>query len=530
MTRAEPDIGPSIPAHHEARPRRDPVDGPDGRRLAIAFCLIGLALSWLLAALSEGVHQDDDLTHFLFAKWAAQRPSYLLHTWGRPGFTVLYFLPAQLGWTAARAFSGLLTVLAAWFAYCTAERMRLPWAWAVVPLALIQPMFGQLSYTTLTETPMAFYVALACYLLTTRRYGWSAAVLSLTLVTRHEGVVWLPIWVMALWLGRARWTSYLWLIWAPLVHNVLHLLILDEAPLMMFLAPKANLEYGHGTLLAMPARALLTFGPGMLALGALGVPLICRRRGGWVIAALAVALFGFHTMCRYLGLYATGGYPRFLVPICPLVAILVLAGIRGLGDWSQRRWWIRPAIVAAAAVFFWCAGEYERPPWICPKFLWALRIVSVSTVVLALGCVWVRLERPHLQWVRWVLPVLLVGVTGWHAGYVNRPYRFSPAQVAVRSLVQWLQDHGYGDRRRLATHVWVNYWWPTKIRPEDWHVKRVLSQAPTGTVLIWDRNYSSTQQHGLRLKDYLTDPNFRLLTQSRDGKDVFCYAFEKVSP
>ncbi len=527
MTRADTDSADVAPA---ALLTTGEPPGQAGRRMAIFCCLVALALSAALAALSTGVHHDDDLTHFLFAKWTRQDPAYLLNEWGRPGFTVLYALPAQIGWLAARLTSGVLTVLAAWLAYRTAEQMELRRAWLVAPLVLIQPMFLQLSYTTLTETPLALYLALAVWLLTQRRYGGSAAVLSLALLTRHEAVVWLPVWAMAFWLGRARWTCYLWLFWAPLLHNLLGPFVLGHAPIMMFFEPKANPEYGTGSALAMIARAQLAFGPGMASLACLGIPMICRRRWGWVVAGAVVVYFLFHAGCRFLGLYATGGYARFLVPICPMLGILAVAAINGLSEWRTPRWWLRAAGVTTAFVVLWLAGEREMPWWIYPPFVLAHRLVTAGVVLLTAAAIFICLKRPRLAWVRWSIPFTLITLTAIQTGYLSRPWKLSDDQRAVRSVAEWLKANGYGGRQVMATHVWMHVFWPAHLIPDNWNIKRRLTEAPAGTLFVWDKNYSPSFHQKMHLADYLKDPNYRLLTKNRSTRDVFCCAFEKRPP
>ncbi len=500
------------------------------RNAALACCLFGLVISWLLAILSDGVHHDDDLTHFLYAKWSGHRLAFLLNEWGRPGFTVLYFLPSQLGWTAARLFSGLLSVAAAWWAFRTAEEVRLPWAWLAAPLALIQPMFFQLSYTTLTETAVAFYVALALLLLVRRRFALSAAVVSLTLVTRYECVVWLPLWILAFWFGRARWRGTIWLLWAPVAYNAISYAWLGHVPFEMFLEPKANTDYGHGTLLAMPARALLAFGPGILALAAVGVPAVWRKRHGWIVAGVVLLYFSFHVFCRYLGLYATGGYPRFLIAISPVVAVLALAGASDLAAWTSPRWPRAAAIMAAALLVFWIAGECERPDWLYSPFLWAFRLVTFGLVILAAGLIFLRKTKPEPEWAGVLLAGLLIAATLLQTGYVARPWMKGKDQWAVASVVQWLKEHGYGDRHVLATNVWVYRLWPMRLQEDKWHVARELNDAPPGTILIWDKCYSPSFPHHMEVRRFLDDPNYRLLTESGPEPNTFCCAFEKVEP
>ena len=51
----------------------------------VAPCFV---LTVTLGLLSDGAYHDDDLTHFLMARWVRWYPGYLLHIWGRPGLTV----------------------------------------------------------------------------------------------------------------------------------------------------------------------------------------------------------------------------------------------------------------------------------------------------------------------------------------------------------------------------------------------------------------------------------------------------------
>lgn len=526
------------PAMHEAAlTDNDPLVGewarvqPDrsscGRHVAIGSCLAAFALSVALAVLSDGAHHDDDLTHFLYAQWALTKPAYLVHDWGRPGFTVLYCLPAQLGWTAARIFSGVLTVLAAWLAYGTAARVHLRAAWLVALLALLQPMFFQLGYTTLTETAVAFYVALATWLLITRRFGPSALVFSLTIVTRHEAVVWLPIWAWAFWLGRARWWCYPLLLWAPVVHNLLAPHLFGKTPILLFLEPTANTLYGRGSPLAMWARATLAYGPGMGALAVLGAASICRRRRGWIIAATVVVYFGFHAACRFLGLYATGGYPRFLIAVSPLVAILAVAAVVALSEIDAKRWGLRVGVVAGAFVFFWLAAESEKPDWIYPPFVTAYRAVTVVLALTSIAVIVVE-RRTRLRWVRWLLPAALVSLTVLQTAHLTRPWRMSADQRSIARVVEWLKDHGYGDRPVVGTNVWVHYLWPVVLDPGEWHAEREIREAPPGTILLWDKRYSPVHPQEMPLARYVEDPNFHLLKKSWPAPGVFCYAFEKL--
>src|SRR5262245_49223382 len=96
---------------------RNPRPSPADSAAAAGVIACGLALTLLYGALSDGAHHMDDLMHYLIARWAWRWPVYLLHDWGRPGFTVLYFLPSGFGWHAARAWSAILSAATAYLAY-----------------------------------------------------------------------------------------------------------------------------------------------------------------------------------------------------------------------------------------------------------------------------------------------------------------------------------------------------------------------------------------------------------------------------
>src|SRR3954471_17546081 len=75
----------------------------------IVLSLITLYVSYTLR--SSGTYQDDDIGHYLIARWAWKHPALLLDVWGRPAWTLLYAPVAPLGLAAARVYSALLAGL-----------------------------------------------------------------------------------------------------------------------------------------------------------------------------------------------------------------------------------------------------------------------------------------------------------------------------------------------------------------------------------------------------------------------------------
>ena len=121
--------------------------------------------------------------------------------------------------------------------------------------------------TTLTETALAFYLVLAIYLALRESWGWSAAILSLCFVTRHEAIIFLPIWVVYAWSHGVR-LSRLWpMFWAPIFLNIATYFAHLNVPIFRLLAPKPNTQYGHGGWFGFFGRSLIAWGIGVVGGG-----------------------------------------------------------------------------------------------------------------------------------------------------------------------------------------------------------------------------------------------------------------------
>lgn len=511
-----------------------PNDHQDRLWLAAGLIIAGLAVSITLAAMSQGGYHDDDLTHYQFARWAWIWPEYLLHSWGRPGFTLLHFLPARFGWLACRWTSGLLSAATALLAYATARRLRLPLPWTVPLLIFAQPLFLTLSYTTLTETALALYLAAAVYLLVANHPLASAAVLSLGFVTRYECVVFIPIWVALLWPHKRRWLGFALLLWAPVLHNLLAWPILEELPLLAWLAPNGITEYGHGCWTTFLAKTTIAFGAGITPLAAAGVRSLWRRQQGWPIALSCAAYLLAETVVRATGSYGSGGYARFLVPLAPLIAILACAGLGDLLSKPPRRMAAAVIIFAIAMVAVAVAVELELKLeniyWL-GREVWGLRLATL--LVLAVSTISISLAvRSRTTWARWLLPLLVVVIAGVQLSRQIRPLHLAPDQSAMHQTIRWLNDNGLTHRPIYVANLWLEEFLGHTRSPRLRVFRRDVALAAPGSIIIWDQRYGPHPHTGLALRELRDNPRwFRLLYRSpaTSHEGIFAYVFEKLA-
>jgi len=487
-------------------------------RLALYIVAFGFVATLIGGWFSEGMHHFDDLAHFLMAKWAWQDPRYLVYDWARPGFTVLYVLPAQLGWHAARTTSALLSAITAWFAFRLARRAGIRAAALVPALLYAQPLFFELSLTTLTETAFAFFLVLSLDLATRARWTWSAALLSIAFVTRHEAIILLPLWIVFAMAERVP----IWRLW-PLPWAVIAVNLIAHAANLPLAAarwfdPSPHAWYGSGGWLTMTARSLQAWGPAIAALSFAGVPILWRNRPGRMIALSAVVLFALQSAIRALGLFESGGYARFLVPISPLIAISAAAAFAELWDASNTRR-RAAALVALAFLILWCAAELQarRPetPASLPELKTALLALRITTLIAVAAALLACLGRPTRAIPFRTLCVVLVLIAALTDIALLRPLRPGPAEQIVTQEFTWLRQAGLYDRPIVSAHVLAEYLSdePVQAPNRPGLAGRVALAAP-GSILVWDAQFAPSPGQNLPAVTAESNPRLKRLHES----------------
>ncbi len=495
---------------------RPPQRNRQDDRTALGLLALGLIASITLGALSNGFHQMDDLAHFQIARWSWTYPRYLLDDWGRPGFTSLYFLPARMGLPASRVSSALLTAASAWLAFRIAQKFQIRHPWLAIVCCYLQPLFFELSLTTLTETALAFYLVAAVYLACLQRWSASAAVLSLGLVTRHEAVVFVLVWI---WIAHQQRVSLLRLtplLAAPLLVNGLAWWFEMPMAARRLIDAAPNTWYGRGGWFTMLARTMQTSGPAIVALAFAGLRPLWNSKPSRLVPLFIGAYFLVQTVVRALGLFESGGYARFLVPISPLVAIAANVGWQRLASTDERQ--MRSAATAIAFMFLalWLAMEVQiRRPESAPAIqrlapaVWTIRIVATMVVLIAF-----RLRSTAATPRPRILQVALALAAGLAPLATIRPLRLGPSEQLVSESMNWLAAHGLAGRTIESAHPYAELLANLTPHPRRAGLKGRVATAPAGAILVWDRQFAPGPQQELPLSDLERNSNWRLINSS----------------
>ncbi len=494
---------------------------------------LGVLFSAAMGLSSVGMHQWDDLQRYLLARWSWSSPEFILHDWAHPGFMLAYFLPAGLGWAAARAFSAVLSGIAAWWGFRIAEALGFRSAWATVLLTFAQPMFFTLSLTTLSETVAAFYLVGAVLLALRGWWATSAFVLSIAMTARSELITLVPVWFVAAYAGRVKLVRLWPILLAPILVNLLQWACGVPMSVAFFMTPHPVSAPPQSGWLTMSVRAMEAWGPAVAGLGLAGLAFVIRKPGGVLVCGTVAVVLLTQTAIRAMGTYLSNGFPRQLVPVAPLVAVSALACWNELTSADARRRRLALWTLAGAFVFLLVAVErqfglndqslfMEKPGY----GRWAVRIAAGATVALAVaGSLGVATASAMA---RGVMAALLIAT----CGYLFRPLHAQPAQRVAERAWQWLRANGYEDRELVTLHIYFDYVTDRAVAPNRASLAERIAAAPVGAIVVWDTQFPGWNQERMTVDDLSGSPDFRLLHETEplpNESEPYVRLFEKVA-
>lgn len=509
---------------HDASALPRDANGQTSRAIlmSVGICFIATVG---LGLLSNGVHHDDDLVHFLMARWSWWYPEYLLHVWGRPGLTAPMALVAgwgdvDLAWHLSRVLSAIVSAASALLAAQLALRLGVGRRWRVVVACYLQPLFFVLGFTTLTENFTAFYLIAAVALLDRGNARSASVVFSLALLTRHEALLFVPIWLFALAWRRKSVSELVVLsvmtIWAPIAHNLLFRVFLEDWPFMIFLQPTGSTQYLATGWGAYIPDAIYAFTPWLAVLAVVGglsaVPVVWTRTSWadqflrstlFLLVVIPAAFFLAHAVITATGVYGSGGFGRFMVAIAPFVAVLAVMGWDRLCRSSDphRRIHAGWSIAAIGWLVIWLACESEltagRLPLTQGTLVNAGRVLLASLVVL---CLVMSFSNASGR-ARSLAAMFILALTIAQVGALVRPLRLNEKQLEVARVTRELARRGLADRPFMAADAWFTYGLGLIENPRALKNSALLASMPVGSIVIWDSVYSGSDYHGLSLSD-----------------------------
>lgn len=498
----------------------------------ILLCLGLFILFGLFGFLSEGTHNDDDITRYLNSRAALHDGNQFLSRWNRPGFILLYFLPAQLGYWAVELLTALLSALTCYFVYRTAKVLGEDKAPLAAFFTAFQPFFFALSFSALTEPLGAFLLSASLYLLSSRRYFSSALVAAALPLARLELSIIVVLWAVR-YVGARSWKSIIVLPLGVFAWNVAGFIATGDALYLLHeVFTGAERIYDSVVFFHYPRGYIYIVGPIIFALSIIGLVNSIRRRQLVIIWAGLLVMFAAYT---YLSIGSSAGqaagFLRYIVSISPLIALLAL---RGFHQWCKEKPSLTVVVILLASTaicwLFLSFKIHALKPGQEPEYVKVamLGIMTLAALVL-------RFFPKLLPWRRAgkVLPAFTVLLCISYNFSIGQVIRLSPERQTIKKVADWYLENGLEDRVTLCNHDWFYYFTKLNHLDRDRHpllTKENLKKAPPGAIAIWEGHYAHRLIGDVSSTDMQSFRTYRVLKRiiAESGIGFFTVILEKT--
>jgi hypothetical protein len=417
--------------------------------LTLSF-LAGLSWALVLLMRSPGALRQDEIAHYLIARYSLSSHILLLDVWGKVGYNLIYVLPSQAGWEASRVFSVILSSLTVFFTVRVARQLRAPFLWLTPLFCWFQPWFARLSFTALLEPLFTLLGVAGVSLALDGRFARAGLVIGFLPLVRHEGLLWVGLFALAS-AARRQWRGAAAALVPITLYNLAAWHVRSRWPLAEYTRPSRPdiLQIGTGDWLFYVRLFPDVAGIPVTLLATLGLVAMLRRPAARYLLLACALYVAAHSVVYRFGLWAAGGEARYLMPLAPVFAISAAFGLQSLRDLVGRLGPLKAQRVAAVG------------------------FAVVTAAVIA-------------------------------AGLTARPYRMDREQVNMREAASWLREQGFRAEQIHSTHVWFYHYFPLEATPAKfWSHPPNIDRLPAGSVVVWDAHYS--EPWGLR-RETLTAP------------------------
>jgi hypothetical protein len=412
-------------------------------RFPLIFSLImsvaGISLMIFLCVNSSGMPVQDEIAHFNISRQAWLDPRLILDSWGRPLNTIIYMLPALHSWLAARLLSILMSVISLCFTILTARKLKITNSIYLIPvLLLFQPWFHQLGFTAITEIPFCMLLIAGVYFWVSEKYIFASLCLGSLVLIRHEGIALLAAWCFWM-LIRKKWFPLMIALSPYILYSVIYGLVFNRTTLEIFLSLKPTEIYGSGSWFHFVRPTLTNAGVLPVLLSLLAIPAAFRLREKGMVFLLYIIYFLTHTIIYRFGLFASGGYYLFLMPLATGFALAAALGLES---------------------FF----------------------SGIKKLTVKMGTLWQNV-------IPQVSLALIVSFIMLAAGLNAKPFLLSDEENVLVDVSAYLHSEGINSQNVYSTHAYFEYLYD--LPRSNWLYQPNLLNLKKGSIIIWDQHYSN---------------------------------------
>lgn len=492
-----------------AQPNKD-IFQVNALTLALLTLCTGLFYAYY-STRSDGFYQQDEAGHFISMLDFWHQPSSILSNWAKPGYKLIYVLPALLGKNVVMLLNCFFAAMSGWLAYKIAEKLGSRKPLLAMILLVTQPLWLALSFRNYSEIPSAFLLTLAVYLQLLDKRWLAALVASYICTIRQEFIPILGLYGLYA-LYRKDWLVVVMLTVFPLLQNLWGGLLYND-PLYLL---HQVLGTSEGIQDAYPRQgfdhywrtSVVIFGAGAVTLlvAYIGTQVLQRKQPVYLLLAPVLLYMLVNSIFNWQAVHfgpSTGGNLRYMLFVAPLVAVL---GTLAVDEYEQMpdRWRIAYFLVPLAIVVALYLNHKHNYVLLQeesdPKPLMG---VMLAAVVLLL---------PMSAMVK----TSVFGVVLLFNVYINSsPMKMSDEDRTCRDVANWYKQNQaqFKDKLLYVNHVMFFYFLEktrADLNPEPKTITNEadMQAAPKGSFVFWDSHYGfrPNLKRGVNIDYFLNKP------------------------
>lgn len=284
-------------------------------------------------------YEADSVTHYLYAKYAFDRPELFLNHWAKPVFVLLAAPFAQLGFVGMKIFNALLALLNLILIHGIARRLKFGNPHLAPFFLIFSTLYFVLVFSGMTEILFATFVSAGIFLVLKNKPAAAAILISFLPFVRSEGLFFVALFALYFILER-KWKYILYLGVGHVVYGIVGIFAFGNFLWVFTEIPYASLDspYGSGNLVHFAKQLQYVIGIPLYFLFWVGMI-------GYIVkfvknsfhqehrnVDVILVFMGFltfitaHTLFWYFGLFNSMGLIRVLVGVAPLIVLICLEG------------------------------------------------------------------------------------------------------------------------------------------------------------------------------------------------------------
>ena len=445
----------------------------------------------------DGFYQHDEVGHFLSMQNFWSHPNGILSNWAKPGYKLLYAIPALGGKYVVIIFNCLIAAFTCYFTYRISEKQGLKYPLIVFLMLALQPMWVQITHRHYAEVPTAFIYVLVLFFFKDKKYFLSALCLSYACFIRQESY---PIaLVLGIYLlSKKEWLAFLALGIFPFVHNLwgglsngdplfLYNMIVGTSESIKTMFPRQGGQHYFVT-------SMVVFGPVIISLfvAYFAQYINTKFKIDYDILTMFSIYFLEHVVFSIQSLDigpATGGNLRYMIVVSPFLALIAGISLEKFMNLKSINFKIYLVLgIYLILVLVFMTYHHNNIVLIPQKRYIFPFLAALSTIIVLL----IKMESQLKLGLMTALIILSTVI-------FIKPLKMHGEDLAIKNTVDYIKQHKPDFENQIWTsHALLKYF----VDPLDWKNLGDTTHIQKGDLVVWESHYSK-RFTGLEHTDFL---------------------------